>query len=70
MLAPAGTPREIVRRMADEVTRIVRSDETRARLDSIGTFAGGGTPEEFDSFIAAETTKWAKVIKEAGVKAD
>ncbi len=70
MLAPAGTPREIVRRMADEVTRIVRSDETRARLDGMGTFAGGGTPEEFDSFVNAETAKWAKVIKDAGVKPD
>ena len=70
MLAPAGTPRDIVRRMADEVTRIVRSDETRARLDTMGTFAGGGTPEEFDGFVAAETAKWAKVIRDAGVKAD
>ena len=70
MLAPAATPREIVRRMADEVTRIVRSDETRARLDALGTFAGGGTPEELDTFITAETTKWAKVIRDAGVKAD
>jgi tripartite-type tricarboxylate transporter receptor subunit TctC len=70
MLAPAGTPREIVRRMADEVTRIVRSDETRVRLDAMGTFAGGGTPEEFDAFVAAETAKWAGVIKTAGVKPD
>jgi tripartite-type tricarboxylate transporter receptor subunit TctC len=70
MLAPAATPKDIVRRMADEVTRIVRSDETRAKLDGMGTFAGGGTPEEFDAFIAAETTKWAKVIKDAGVKPD
>jgi tripartite-type tricarboxylate transporter receptor subunit TctC len=70
MLAPAATPKEIVRRMADEVTRIVRSDETRARLDGMGTFAGGGTPEEFDAFIAGETAKWAKVIKDAGVKPD
>jgi len=70
MLAPAGTPRDIVRRMSDEVTRIVRSDETRARLDTMGTFAGGGTPEEFDAFVNAETAKWAKVIKEAGVKPD
>lgn len=70
MLAPAGTPREIVKRMSDEVTRIIRSDETRARLDTMGTFAAGGTPEEFDAFIAAETAKWAKVIKDAGVKPD
>ena len=70
MLAPAATPREIVRRMSDEVSKIIRSDETRAKLDAMGTFAAGGTPEEFDSFIVSETTKWAKVIKDAGVKAD
>jgi tripartite-type tricarboxylate transporter receptor subunit TctC len=70
MLAPGGTPREIVKKMSDEVTRIIRSDETRARLDGMGVFAAGGTPEEFDSFIAAETTKWAKVIRDAGVKPD
>ena len=70
LLAPSATPKDIVKRMSDEVTRIVRSDETRARLDAMGTFAAGGTPEEFDSFIAQETTKWASVIKNAGVKAD
>ena len=70
MLAPAATPKDIVRRMSDEVGRIVRSEETRARMDALGTFAAGGTPEEFDGFIAAETTKWAKVIKDAGVTAD
>jgi len=70
MLAPAATPKEIIRRMSEEVGRIIRSDETRARLDAMGTFAAGGTPEEFDAFIAAETAKWAKVIKDAGVKAD
>jgi len=70
MLAPAATPKDIVRRMSDEVGRIIRSDETRAKLDAMGTFGGGGTPEEFDAFIALETTKWAKVIKDAGVKAD
>ena len=70
MLAPAATPKDIVRRMSDEVSRIVRSEETRARMDALGTFAAGGTPEEFDAFITTETTKWAKVIKDAGVKAD
>ena len=70
MLAPAATPKDIVKRMSDEVGRIIKSDETRARLEAMGTFAAGGSPEEFDGFIAAETTKWAKVIKDAGVKAD
>ena len=70
MLAPAATPKDIVKRMADEVTRIVRSDETRAKLEGMGTFAAGGTPEEFDTFIAQETSKWAGVIKNAGVTLD
>ena len=70
MLAPAATPKDIVKRMSEEVGRIIRSEETRARLDAMGTFAAGGTPEAFDAFIAAETAKWAKVIKDAGVKAD
>ena len=70
MLAPAGTPREIVQRMSDEVARIIKSDETRAKLDAMGTFAAGSTPAEFDAFIDAETSKWAQVIKTAGVKAE
>ena len=70
MLAPSATPKDIVKRMSDEVSRIIKSDETRAKLDAMGTFAAGGSPEEFDGFIAAETAKWAKVIKDAGVKAD
>ena len=70
MLAPAATPKDIVKRMADELTRIVRSDETRLKLEGMGTFAAGGTPEEFDTFIAQETSKWAGVIKNAGVTLD
>ena len=70
MLAPAGTPRDIVKRMSDEVGRIIKSEETKVRLDAMGTFPSGGSPEEFDTFIAAETTKWAGVIKGANVKPD
>ena len=70
MLAPAGTPPGAVQRMADEVARIIKSDETRAKLDAMGTFPAGSTPQEFDAFIAAETTKWGQVIKTAGVKAE
>ena len=70
MLAPAGTPPEIVKRMSDEVARIIKSDETRAKLDAMGTFPAGSTPEEFDAFITSETVKWGQVIKTAGVKAE
>ncbi|NDP64307.1 tripartite tricarboxylate transporter substrate binding protein [Polaromonas sp.] len=70
MIAPAGTPGEVVQRMSDEVNRIIRSDETRAKLEAMGTFAEGTSPQACDAFIASETAKWAKVIKNAGVTAD
>jgi len=70
MLAPAGTPRDIVKRMSEEVARIIRSEETRAKLDAMGTIPVGSSPEEFDAFITTETAKWGKVIRTAGVKAE
>ena len=70
VLAPAGTPREIVQRLNAELNKLVASDEIKARLDAMGTVPGGGTPEDFNRFIDAETAKWAKVIKAAGVTAD
>ena len=67
LLAPAGTPREVVRRVSDEVARIVRLDDVKARLEQMGTVPVGGTPEEFEQFIATETAKWGKVIRDAKV---
>ncbi|MGY8904079.1 MAG: tripartite tricarboxylate transporter substrate binding protein [Burkholderiales bacterium] len=67
LLAPKATPSEIVQRLSQEVSAIVRSDEIRARFAAMGTFANGSTPAEFDAFIAQETSKWAKVIRDAGV---
>ena len=70
MLAPAGTPKEIVKRVADEVARIVRLDDVKARLEAMGTIPVGGTPQEFETFLAAETAKWGKVIRDAKVTAE
>lgn len=70
VLAPAGTPKEVVKRVSDEVARIVRMDDVRARLEGMGTVPVGNTPEEFERFIAAETAKWGDVIRRAKVTAD
>ncbi|MNZ98312.1 Tripartite tricarboxylate transporter family receptor [compost metagenome] len=67
MIAPAGVPRDILQRMSTEVRRIMLSAETRQRLDAMGTVAEGSTPEECDRFIAAETSKWGRVIRDAKV---
>ena len=68
VLAPAGTPRAIIDRLHQEIARIVRAPEMRERLSTEGTEAVGGTPEEFAALIKAETEKWARVIRDAGIK--
>ena len=70
MIAPAGTPRDIIKRMSDAVNAIIQSEETKAKLEAMGTFGEGTTPEACDAFLAAETTKWGKVIRDAGVTLD
>ena len=70
ILAPAGTPPAIVKRVADEVAAIVRLDDVRERLDGMGTIPVGSSPAEFDAFIGAEMAKWGKVIREAKITAE
>ena len=70
MIAPAGTPRDIIKRMSDAVNAIIQSEETKAKLEAMGTFGEGTTPEACDAFLATETTKWGKVIRDAGVTLD
>ena len=69
-LAPANTPRDIVNRLSQETDRVVKSADMAARFDQLGIFAGGGTPEQAQKFLADEIAKWAKVINTAGVKAE
>ena len=70
LLAPAGTPREIVLKLNAEVARSLREPDARERLYAIGAEPMSGTPEEFSAYIKSEMTKWAKVIKAAGIKAE
>jgi tripartite-type tricarboxylate transporter receptor subunit TctC len=70
LLAPARTPPAIIKRVSDEVSRIVRLDDVKSRLEGMGTLPTGSTPEEFTAFIDAETAKWGRVIKEAKVRLD
>jgi tripartite-type tricarboxylate transporter receptor subunit TctC len=67
LLAPAGTPQQILRRVSEEVARIVRLDDVKARLEAMGTIPVGSGPAAFDAFINAETAKWGTVIREAKV---
>jgi len=69
-LAPAGTPREIVARVAQEVAKAVSAPDLRDKLVQMGIEPVGNTPDQLAQFINDEIAKWAKVINTAGVKAE
>jgi tripartite-type tricarboxylate transporter receptor subunit TctC len=68
LLAPAGTPREIISRLHREFVRVLQSPDIRQRFAADATQPVGSSPEEFAAYIRAETVKWAKVVKAAGIK--
>ena len=70
VVAPVGTPREVVARLNAEILRIVNAPEMRDRLGKQGADVRTNTPEEFGTFIRSETAKWAKVVKDANIKVD
>ena len=70
LLAPAGTPRDIVTRLNTEVANALREPDARAWLYSIGAEPMSNTPEEFAGFIQSEMAKWAKVVKVAGIRVE
>ena len=70
LLAPAGTPRDIVAKVNTEITKILATQEMRDKLAAQGTEVRSGTPESLGTFISSEKTRWAQVIKESGVKFD
>lgn len=68
LLAPAATPREIIARLHQETGAVLRSPEMKVRLATDGAERVAGSPEEFAAYIRAETIKWAKVAKAAGIR--
>ncbi|HET7199936.1 MAG TPA: tripartite tricarboxylate transporter substrate-binding protein, partial [Burkholderiales bacterium] len=68
IVAPAGTPREIVLKLNAEIRRIMGTPELRARLDAEGAIPAAGSPEEFAAFIASEIARWGAVLKRAGIE--
>jgi tripartite-type tricarboxylate transporter receptor subunit TctC len=68
MLAPAGTPRPIVDRLAAELQKVVASPDVREKLAASGIDTVSSTPEQFADLIRSETVRYAKVIKAAGIK--
>lgn len=70
LLAPAGTPPEIVDKIARDVQQVVNAPEMRDRLIGQGATPVGGTPSQFKAFIDSETQRYRKLIADKGIIAD
>ena len=70
IVAPAGTPAEVIAKLNAEVARIMATQEMKDRLTAQGTEARNSSPEAMLNFLRTEKTRWAQVIKESGIKFD
>jgi tripartite-type tricarboxylate transporter receptor subunit TctC len=70
LLAPAGTPKEVVAKLNAEFNKALQSPELRKKLGDEGADPAGGTPEQFAALIRDEIPRWSKVVKESGARID
>lgn len=68
LLGPAGVPRDIVTRLAEEVAKMARNADMKRHFADQGVELVGSTPEEFSTFIAQDIARWEKVVRQAGIK--
>ena len=68
VMAPAATPRELVARLNADINKAMQVPEVRARLESVGTQMREQSAAEFDAYMKAEVAKYAKLVKDAGVR--
>jgi tripartite-type tricarboxylate transporter receptor subunit TctC len=70
LLAPAGTPKDVVARLNAEFNKALQQPELRKKLGDEGADPAGGTPEQFAALIKDEAVRWGKVVKESGARID
>jgi tripartite-type tricarboxylate transporter receptor subunit TctC len=70
ILAPAGTPKEIITKLNASINAALKMQDVRAKLQGAGIEIQGGTPEQFGDVIKSEVDKWGRIVKAAGIKPD
>jgi tripartite-type tricarboxylate transporter receptor subunit TctC len=70
VVAPTRTPAKTITKLNTEISRIAAQPDVRGRIDAMGAQIKTGTPEEFGALIRSETARWAKVVVDAGLKAE
>jgi tripartite-type tricarboxylate transporter receptor subunit TctC len=68
LLAPAGTPSELVKRLNTAAVAIIQTPAVREKLAAMGAEQVGDSPEQFGEYLRAEVQKWAKVVELSGAK--
>ena len=70
LMAPAGTPPEVVNKISTDTAAILKDPAVREQLVGMGLEVVGSTPAQFAQYVKTESEKWRKVIRDAGVKAE
>ncbi len=70
ILAPAGTPAAVVKRLNAEIRNVLQMEDIKAKFVDQGTEARGSTPDEYRALMKAEIAQWARVVKDAGITAN
>ena len=70
LFAPAGTPRDVVMRLHAETARVLTLPDVKAHYANLGLAAVSNTPEQFSLYINEEISRWAKIVKATGARAD
>ena len=69
-MVPAGTPADVVAKLSADTGRVLKLPEVQGKLLSQGLYAAPSTPAQFDAHIKSEMARYARIVKEAGIKAD
>jgi tripartite-type tricarboxylate transporter receptor subunit TctC len=70
LAAPAATPRETIAKLHADFVKALQHAEVRERLTGMGADVVGSTPEQFGAFMRTESAKWAKLVKETGIRGE
>ena len=70
LVVPAATPKDLITRLYGDVSKVLAQPDVRDKIEGMGADVIGSTPDQFAAFMRAETAKWAKVIKQANIRAE
>lgn len=70
VVAPTGTPREIIVKLNTEINKLLLDPKVKERMTALGTDVISKTPEQFGSFLVEEMALWTKVVRDSGAKVD